>query len=60
MRTEKEPRSRHGVENGEVWGVPGAYVHTSTPLDPRDVELIQNCVRDCQKEWEKEKEPPQK
>lgn len=41
-------------------GVPGAYVHTSQPLDPKDVELIRNCIRDCQKEWAKEKEPPQK
>ena len=50
---------RDNTRQGVRW-VPGAYVNTKGPLDPKDVELIQNCVRDCRKEWEKEKEPPQK
>ena len=44
----------------EKWTVPGAYVNSKGPLDPKDAELIQKCIRDCQKEWKKEKEPPQK
>ena len=33
----------------EKWGVPGAYIHTSAPLDPKDTELVRTVVEDMKK-----------
>lgn len=33
----------------EKWGVPGAYVHTTGPLDPEDADLVRKVVEDMKK-----------